>query len=91
VQRHPRVGLRDLLEELEELLVAVTLEAGLGDLAGSDLERGEQRGRAVADVVMGLTLRAPIPMGRVGWVRSRAWTWLFSSTQSTTAFSGGCR
>src|SRR6195952_5065243 len=32
VQRHPGIGLGDLLEELEELLVAVTLEAGVGDL-----------------------------------------------------------
>jgi hypothetical protein len=28
-------------------------------------------------------------MGRLGWVRSSAWTWDFSSTASTTAPSGG--
>src|SRR5918995_198318 len=27
----------------------------------------------------------------MGWVRSRAWIWLFSSTHSTTAPSGGLR
>ncbi len=28
-------------------------------------------------------------MGRPGWVRSSAWIWLFSSIESTTAWSGG--
>jgi hypothetical protein len=28
-------------------------------------------------------------IGNTGWDRSRAWTWDFSSTQSTTALSGG--
>src|ERR1017187_6177218 len=28
-------------------------------------------------------------IGSTGWDRSRAWIWLFSSTHSTTAFSGG--
>jgi hypothetical protein len=28
-------------------------------------------------------------MGSMGWVRSSAWHWLFSSTHSTKAFSGG--
>jgi hypothetical protein len=30
-------------------------------------------------------------MGSIGAVRSRAWIWDFSSTHSTTAFSGGAR
>src|SRR5215210_1940306 len=30
-------------------------------------------------------------IGSTGLVRARAWTWLFSSTQSTTALSGGSR
>src|SRR5215472_2395703 len=30
-------------------------------------------------------------MGSRGWVRSNAWIWLFSSTHSTSARSGGCR
>jgi hypothetical protein len=33
----------------------------------------------------------PGVIGRTGWVRSRAWTWLFSSTLRTTARSGGLR
>src|SRR4030081_2911532 len=28
-------------------------------------------------------------MGRDGWVRSRAWTWVFSSKQNTAAAAGG--
>ena len=28
-------------------------------------------------------------IGRPGWVRSRAWIWLFSSTERTTAWAGG--
>ena len=34
VQLHPRVGLRDLLEEFEELIAAVPRITGIGDLAG---------------------------------------------------------
>ena len=30
-------------------------------------------------------------MGSIGWERSSAWIWLFSSTHSTTAWSGGFR
>ena len=30
-------------------------------------------------------------MGSIGCVRSSAWHWLFSSTQSTSALSGGLR
>jgi hypothetical protein len=67
--------------------------AGVGDLPGGHLQGGEQRGGAVPDVVMGLLLGYP---GRSGTtttattaVRSRVWTWDFSSTHSTTALSEG--
>ena len=33
--------------------------AGVGDLAGGDLQRGEQGGGAVPDVVVGALLRQP--------------------------------
>jgi hypothetical protein len=33
----------------------------------------------------------PSFIGSPGWVRSRAWIWLFSSTESTTACAGGRR
>ena len=55
----PWIGLGDLLEEAQELLVAVPGQAGVDDLAGGDLEGGEQRGGAVADVVVRGLLRHP--------------------------------
>ncbi len=70
--------------------MAVPGVAGVGDLAGGDLQGGEQRGGAVPDVVMGRPSRGgPGRSGRIGAVRSRAWTCDFSSTHSTTALSGG--
>ena len=50
------VGAGDLLEEAQELLVAVARVAGVDDLAGRDLQGGEQGRGAVPDVVVGLLL-----------------------------------
>jgi hypothetical protein len=50
VQLAPGVGLRDLLEEAQELLVPVPIEAGIDHLAGGDLQRREQGGGAVPDI-----------------------------------------
>ena len=56
-QPHPGMGFGDQFEKGQELDVGVTRVAGVsGDLAGGDLQRGEQAGRAVADVIMGLLL-----------------------------------
>ena len=33
----------------------------------------------------------PLRIGRIGWVRSSAWHWDFSSTHTTTALPGGFR
>ena len=57
VQLAPRVGLGDVLEERQEFLVAMPRVAGVGHLAGGDLECGEQGGGAVPDVVVGLPFR----------------------------------
>jgi len=67
-------------------------------------QRREQRGGALALVIMGHRGRAALLQGarRIvapvgprkptnGWVRSSAWIWDFPSTQSTTARSGGSR
>ena len=91
VQRRAGIGFRDLAQEPQEFLVPVPGVAGVGDLAGRYLQGGEQRGGAVPDVVMGLLLRIPGRTGSTGAVRSRAWTWDFSSTHNTTALSGGLR
>jgi len=45
----------------------------------------------VALVVVGQRAAAPSRQGQPGWVRSRAWTWLFASTARTNARSGGSR
>jgi hypothetical protein len=52
-----RVGLGDLFEKAQELLVTVAMRAGLLDVPGSDVECGDHGGGAVAHVVMGLLLR----------------------------------
>jgi len=52
------IGQRDVLEEAQELLMAVTVLADPGDLAGGNLQRGEQGRGAVADIVMGAAFGA---------------------------------
>ena len=82
VQLAARVFLGDLLEELQELGVAVPVVAGVGDLAGGDFQGGEQRGGAVAHVVVGGLSGSPGRIGRIGAVRFRAWIWVFSPTHT---------
>ena len=50
------VGTSQMLQEAQELLMAVPGLAEPGDLPGRDLERGEQCGGAVTEVVMGALL-----------------------------------
>jgi hypothetical protein len=65
VQLAAGIGGGDLAEEGAELLVAVSLGAGVGDPPGGHLQRREQRGGAVPEVVEGL------PLGRSGPHRQR--------------------
>jgi hypothetical protein len=65
----------DRIEEADELLMAVTLHVAADDSAVEDVESREQRGGAVAFVIV-----RPGFIGSPGWVRSSAWIWLFSST-----------
>src|SRR5512135_3850433 len=51
VQFAARIGAGDLLEERQELLMAVPVGAGLGNLAGGYFQRGEQGRGAVPEVV----------------------------------------
>ncbi len=53
VQLASGVSAGDLLEELQEFLVPVPLVAGVSDAPGRYLQDGEQRGGAVALVVVG--------------------------------------
>ena len=84
--RHLRL---DGVEEADELLVTVALHASADDLAFEHVESGEQRGGAVALVVVGHRPGRPFFIGRPGWVRSSAWICDFSSTDSTMAWAGG--
>jgi hypothetical protein len=80
-----------VLQEAEELLVAVPPLALGEHLAGADVERREERGRAVPHVAVGDALDVAEAHRTAGCARSSAWIWLFSSTQRTSALSGGFR
>ena len=84
-----RDGGLDGVEEADELLMAMAWHVAADDRAVEHVERGEQRGGAVAHVVVGHGAGRPFFIGRPGCVRSSAWIWLFSSTESTTACAGG--
>lgn len=78
-------------QEFENLRVTMTTVQLPDQLSGRNIQGRKQRGRAMALGVMGASLGRPGVMGRIGCVRSSAWIWLFSSTQSTTALVGGAR
>ena len=61
------------------------------DRAVEHVQSRKQGGGAIALVVMGHRPARPFFIGNPGWVRSSAWIWLFSSTDSTRALSGGLR
>ena len=79
----------DLVEEADELLMPVALHVLADDRSVQHVERGKERRRAVALVVVGHGGPRPFFSGRPGWVRSSAWICDFSSTDSTTAWAGG--
>src|SRR5512135_322921 len=91
VQLDVGVGAGDLLEEGQELLVPVARLERRGHLPGGHLKSGEQGRRAVPDVVVDRRSIRCGWVGSTGAVRSRAWIWDFSSTDSTIVFSGGSR
>src|SRR3954449_7859296 len=74
----------DRAQEAHELLMAVALHVAADDGAVEDVERSKQ-GRGAMALVVG----RPFFSGRPGRVRSRAWTCLFSSSESTMAWAGG--
>ena len=68
----PRVGGGDLLEEAQELPVTVPGVTGVDDVAGGGFQGGEQRGGAVADVVVSRRSGIPGRIGSTGGVRCNA-------------------
>src|SRR5262249_42125787 len=82
----------DLLEELDAFRVTVPRHALPDQSPFQHIHRGEQCGGAVPLVVMGHRFAtAGIDWQALLGAVSRAWIWLFSSTQSTKACSGGSR
>ena len=79
----------DRVQEAHELLMAVALHVAADHRPVEDVERSEQGRGAVALVVVRHGAGRPFFSGRPGWVRSRAWIWLFSSSESTMAWAGG--
>lgn len=73
-----RDGLVDLDQELLKLHRSVPAVNRRNHRPVSDVERCEQTCGAV-----------PGSIGNAGWDCYKAWTWLFSSTDNTTADSGG--
>ena len=79
----------DLYQELLELDGAVASVQGADHRAIGDVQSREQAGGAVPRVVVGPFSGMPGIIGNAGCERASAWIWLFSSTLSTTAVSGG--
>ena len=77
VQLAAGVGVGDLLQEVAELGLALPFVARVGDLAGRNLESGQQGGGAVALVVVGRLLGGAGRLGKIGAVRSKAWIWIW--------------
>jgi hypothetical protein len=76
--------LQPFLKAVRSMQVAITLQSSVL--------------RAANNVVVPCRLQScvivwarPFFVGKPGWVRSRAWIWLFSSNDSTSACSGGFR
>ena len=79
----------DGVEEADKLLVAVPRHVLADDAAVEHVEGGKQRGRAVPLIVVRHGAEPSFFRAGPGWVRSSAWIWLFSSTDSTMAWAGG--
>ena len=77
------------IEEADKFAMAMRRHAAPEDGAVQDIERGEQRGDAVAFESCVRVPHLPGLSGRPGWVRSRAWICDFSSIDRTTAWAGG--
>ncbi len=76
-------------QKLLELDGPVVRVESPNDFARGNVRGSKERGHSVAFVVMVCRAGVPGRSGSIGWARSSAWICDFSSTQSTTARSGG--
>jgi len=81
----------DLAQKAQELTPAMARIAAPDDRAGGGVESREQAEGSVTGVVMGSPLDLARPHRQKRLRSISAWIWLFSSTQRTTARSGGDR
>ena len=81
----------DMFEEGQEFLVAVARFADPGDLAGGDVQGGEQGGGAVADVVVGLAFRDPDLHGQCGRGAIQGLDLAFRAPRGAALLDGGER
>ena len=80
----------DGVEEADELLMPVTLHAAADDSAFQHVRARRTGWWCRCAYSHASSCRSgPFLIGRPGWVRSSAWIWLFSSTESTMAWAGG--
>ena len=81
----------DVPQEADEIDAAVAALDLADDRAGGDIQRREQRRRAIAPIVVGARLGSSIVhrQRRLGPVQGL--NLLFSSTHNTSAWSGGSR
>ena len=79
----------DGVQETNELLMPRALHAAPDDLAVEHIECGEQGGGAIAFVVVRHRAGPPLLQRQAGLGATKAWIWLFSSTESTMVWVGG--
>ena len=65
--------------------MAMTLPVPADDGAVEHIEGSKQGGGIITLIVVSIAPNRPFFIGRPGSVRSSAWIWLFSSTDSTMA------
>ena len=99
---HVELGpVRDIPQCLSDFVGSGGVPSVSQDFVGLSGRFGEGVGAAIDDLAVGhlptdtlvkkdvVELLLEGSIGRTGWLRSSAWIWLFSSTQSTSARSGG--
>lgn len=81
----------DLFEEIQPLLMPVQVLNAADQSALEIVQRSKQSDGAVAYVIVRLRADMTDPKGQAGLSTLKGLHWLFSSQQSTKAFSGGSR